>query len=259
MNFAGEARRLCEEDILNAAAELLCHVAAVRAVAEVESSGGGFLADGRPKILFEAHVFGQRTNHVYDDSHPGISSRKWDRSLYGPSGAHQYTRLLEAIALSESAALASASWGMFQIMGFNFELCGFRSLHTFVEAMVRSEGDHLRAFLRFITRRGLAVALRSHDWAAFAEGYNGPGYRENRYDEKLATAFARHAEGVPWMSLLDVQVALNRCGATPRLDEDGVIGPGTRAGLRSFQRAHGLPATGQPDPATIAALHALHA
>jgi cell wall-associated NlpC family hydrolase len=35
---------------------------------------------------------------------------------------------------------------------------------------------------------------------------------------------------------------------------DGVIGPQTRAALRSFESSHGLPADGQPDPAALKAL-----
>lgn len=46
---------------------------------------------------------------------------------------------------------------------------------------------------RFIARAGLADALRARDWPAFARGYNGPGYRRNAYDTKLAKAYARYA------------------------------------------------------------------
>jgi hypothetical protein len=33
------------------------------------------------------------------------------------------------------------------------------------------------------------AALRAKDWAGFAERYNGAGFQENRYDEKLEAAF----------------------------------------------------------------------
>src|SRR5690606_7984441 len=39
----------------------------------------------------------------------------------------------------------------------------------------------------------LLQPLRRKDWARFARLYNGPGYAQNRYDEKLAQAYARHA------------------------------------------------------------------
>jgi hypothetical protein len=44
-----------EADFEQAAALLKCDVAAIKAVAEVESSSNGFLSDGRVKILFEGH------------------------------------------------------------------------------------------------------------------------------------------------------------------------------------------------------------
>jgi hypothetical protein len=31
--------------------------------------------------------------------------------------------------------------------------------------------------------------LKEHDWAGFARKYNGPGYAENAYDQKLKNAY----------------------------------------------------------------------
>ena len=50
-----------------------------------------------------------------------------------------------------------------------------------------------------------------------------------------------------------VQQALNDQGYSTGA-VDGVMGPHTQAALRKFQSAKGLQATGQLDPATIAAL-----
>ena len=58
----------------------------------------------------------------------------------------------------------------------------------------------------------------------------------------------------PDRSARALQAALNRAGASPLLKVDGIIGPLTRAALRAFQGTHGLPATGEADPATWAAL-----
>src|SRR3954463_7321072 len=111
LEFAGTATPLTEEAIAAAADRLRCPRAAIEAVCEVESAGSGFLPDKRPKILFEAHIFGQLTNNRWTRSHPGISAPRWDRSLYGATGAHQYDRLAEAIQLDRFAALQSPSWG----------------------------------------------------------------------------------------------------------------------------------------------------
>jgi peptidoglycan hydrolase-like protein with peptidoglycan-binding domain len=48
------------------------------------------------------------------------------------------------------------------------------------------------------------------------------------------------------------QAALNKEGAS--LATDGMMGPKTRAALKSYQQAHGLKATGRLDKATRAAL-----
>src|SRR6185295_10213057 len=100
----------------------------------------GFLADGRPKILFEAHVFGQRTQQRFTRSHPALSSRTWNRALY-QGGAREWARLAAAMQLDRRAALESASWGAFQIMGFNFAACGFSDVEAMVAAMRTEEGQ----------------------------------------------------------------------------------------------------------------------
>jgi len=53
-----ENRKTISGDDYSRAADLLgVDVATIRAVCDVETSGSGFLPDGRPKILFEGHVF----------------------------------------------------------------------------------------------------------------------------------------------------------------------------------------------------------
>lgn len=186
--------KLTHADYVRAAEALGCEVAAIQAVARVESSGGGFFPDGRPKILFEAHVFSRLTKGEFDTSHPHLSSRRWNRALYR-GGIREYDRLEEAKKLAPVEALSSCSWGRFQIMGFNHKAAGFATVHEFVEAMHESEGRHLDAFAAFVVHAGLADELRRRDWAGFARGYNGPAFRENQYDTKIASAYARFSKG----------------------------------------------------------------
>jgi peptidoglycan hydrolase-like protein with peptidoglycan-binding domain len=185
------AQTLTEDDYKQAAEMLNCDIAAIKAVAEVESGGAGFLDDGRPKILFERHKFRGFTKGAFDATHPGISNKK--AGGYGKGGAHQWDRFAEAAALNQTAAIKACSWGKFQAMGFNFEVCGFKTLEDFHAAMGKTEGEHLKAFCNFIIGNGLAGALRKHDWVAFARGYNGKNFRINKYDEKLKAAFQRHS------------------------------------------------------------------
>lgn len=193
MDFTGAATPLGADDIAAAAARMRCEPAVIWAVCDIESGGGGFLADKRPKILFEAQIFGRLTEHQWDAAYPNISSSSWDRSLYGAAGAHQYDRLGQALALDEDAALQSASWGMFQILGLNFAECGFASVTDYVTSICTGEGAQLAAFCAFCQKSGFDRYLRTHDWTGFALAYNGPGEASNGYDTKLSAAYRRRA------------------------------------------------------------------
>jgi hypothetical protein len=181
--------RLSEDDFERAAKALDVPVNVVKAVTEVESRGRGFISTGEPVILFERHIFSRETDGKYDRNHPDLSNR--NPGGYG-SSASQHWRLGRAAALDRDAALRSASWGLFQIMGFNFERAGHPTLQSFINAMYRSEGDQLDAFVEFVKADArMWEALKKKDWAGFAVRYNGPSYRKNRYDAKLRDAFRR--------------------------------------------------------------------
>ncbi len=188
---------LTDADFAKAAVELNCDDAAIRAVAEVESPGKGFLPCGIPVILFEAHIFSRLTDHKYDKLYPDISSPRWNRRLYAKGtdwidrGRKEAQRLEKASSLNRNAALQSASYGRFQIMGFNYEFCGFKTLQAFVNAMWRSESAQLSAFVAFIKTRKLDRHIRDKNWDAFAAAYNGPSYKLNKYDDKLEAAYKK--------------------------------------------------------------------
>lgn len=205
-------RWLGDADLEKAAADLGVELAAVRAVYQVESNGRGFV-DDQPKILFEGQVFWrQLKTHGLDpqrlaNDNTDILYPKWTRNHYG-SQAHERDRLRRAEAIHQAAARESASWGLFQIMGYHWQTLNgasqplrYNSVDDFVDYMRRHERDQLEAFCLFLrvtrSRGGLLVdLLRQLDWPAFAYGYNGPGYRENAYDDKLRAAYLKFkAEG----------------------------------------------------------------
>ena len=76
-------------------------------------------------------------------------------------------------------------------MGFNAESLGYPSLKAFVDAMYESEAKQLDAMCRYIKVNYLVDELQRHDWAGFAKGYNGSNYAINKYDQKLAAAYAK--------------------------------------------------------------------
>ncbi len=183
---------LTRADFEAAAAQLGCEIEAIQAVAEVEVGGkAAFGATGRPTILYEPHIFSQRTNRQYDGSHPNISYRSWGARPYPRTQDGRWAQLSEAYALNPEAAVASASWGMFQIMGFNHNASGFPNAKDFVADMSKSQVRQLAAFVAFVRTNNLADELVAKNWAGFARGYNGPGYAQNRYDERMADAYNR--------------------------------------------------------------------
>jgi N-acetylmuramidase len=186
---------LTDADFARAAKELGVEVAAIRAVAEVEAAGAGFIADGRPAVLYEAHIFrkhcGGKHNDALDRSGVSLSSATWNRKLYGATGAHQHDRLDDASLSDWDAAHKACSWGTFQILGENYAACGFDDIKSFVDAMASGAVAHLDAFVAFIKANQLDGPLRAKNWKAFARGYNGPAYAANKYDKKMADAYAR--------------------------------------------------------------------
>jgi|AGTN01.3.fsa_nt_gi Putative peptidoglycan-binding domain-containing protein len=172
--------------------------AAVRAVCEIESGGRtGFLKDGRPMILFEGHIFWRELKkrgiepETYQTEYSDVLFPKWDRSKY-KGGAAEYDRLNKAASINEEAALCSASWGMFQIMGFNHKLCGYDTVQAYIEAIKANSDNHLLSFANFLKNTGIDQPLRKLDWAGFAVKYNGPGYKQNQYDVKLQNAYLKY-------------------------------------------------------------------
>jgi len=188
------------EDYVCASWLLLCEVAALRAVGEVEAGpAGAFLDTGEPVILFERHHFDRLTKGRFrgakvPDAPAGAtwSVISWPQGGgYGPTSA-QHRRLAAAAQLDREAALSSASWGLFQIMASNHRAAGYSTVQRFVTAAYRSATDHLRMLTMFLRAdERLVDAIRDKDWETFAGIYNGPKFAENSYDTRLAAAYRK--------------------------------------------------------------------
>lgn len=198
---------LSENDLIDFANYYGLELAVVKAVNEIESRGKGFLISGKPKILFEGHVFwkqlqkrGIDPEDLLTDDSKNVLYKKWTR-VYYLGGTKEYDRLEKAAKLTTSsevhnAAYCSASWGMYQIMGYHYENLGYSSINDFVNKMNHHEREHMKAFGRFIEKtfyksKNLIHWLKVKDWKKFARAYNGPSYATNKYDEKLERAYNR--------------------------------------------------------------------
>jgi hypothetical protein len=185
-------KKLTNEDFCRAAKRLKCGVANIKTVDDVESKGSGFYSDGFPTILFECHKFHKYSKGKFSKDYPEISNP--NAGGYGKAGANQRRKFNLAFSLDPKAAMLSCSWGRYQIMGFNYAVCGFVSVGDFVDAMKESEGAQLLAFCEFVEENNLADELRNREWADFARGYNGKNYKINEYDTKLAAAYKQFSK-----------------------------------------------------------------
>lgn len=177
-----------DADITVIASKLGCTEKQVRAVAQVESSGGGFDSLGRPKILFERHKFHSATGGKY-------STAPYSNPSSGGYNEDSWDKLTHACAKDVDAAFASASWGKFQVMGFHWEALGYPSALDLAYSTVLSEAAHYELLARYVLENHLKeemaqISTDPDDCRPFAKGYNGSGYEKYGYHEKLAKAMA---------------------------------------------------------------------
>lgn len=196
---AGAVAKLTPADFDAAARTLGPGVSAaiVRAFAEVESGGkSGFGADGRPVIAYEGHTFRKLTGAKYDAGFPLLSypykvkaGPEWQQNNKNQETA--WATLAKAMALDASAAQQACSWGMFQVMGFNYQTCGYATVDAFVAAMKAGEAGQLQAFVGFCkAQRGMVAALAARDFQKMATIYNGADYGD--YDKRIERAYKRY-------------------------------------------------------------------
>lgn len=250
MNFQSKGRPLSDSGLEQICDTLGVGGAEIWAVLSVETRGFGFLDNRKPRILFERHIFHRRTDGAFDQLNPNISSSAPGAYAGGPA---EYARLEAAMKLNSQAALESASWGIGQVMGFNYAVAGYASVDEMISAMVADEDSQIMAMAHFIKGNNLAAAMQRKNWEAFARGYNGPAFRKNDYDTRLAAAHARFRVALPNLGLRTAQAALLFLGFDPG-PVDGVRGRRTRSGLIQFQERLGLPQSGELDQDTERAL-----
>jgi hypothetical protein len=207
ISFIGAAKRIEDLDIPRIGARIGVGEDELHAFMEVEAAGSGFDRQGRPKMLFEPHIFHK---HLQGEKREravkaGLAYPKWRREYPKDS----YPRLLAAMEIDETAALKSASWGLGQILGENHKAAGYKSPQDMVRAFTEDEENHLEAMVSFLKANGLDKHLRAHNWAELARGYNGPAYAQHGYHTKLKAAFAKwqKIKDTPWPPAASAPIA----------------------------------------------------
>src|SRR5215203_6230232 len=166
--------------------------AVLKAVATVEAAGSGFLPNDptKPKILFEGHAFHRLTGGRFAAQRPDLSYPKWDKKKYSGTLKGEWARLDAACGFDRPAALQSASWGMFQIMGFNYAYCGCADVEAFVALQHAGAAQQRECFARFVARPPYLKSLQTKSWVDFAKAYHGPQHAKNNYAPKMEAAYA---------------------------------------------------------------------
>lgn len=189
---------LTDKDYQEAALSLGTDIPSIRAIVSVESKGNGFLQPNKPVILFERHIMLRRmkVNNTYREAFEKEYPNLVNKEPGGyKGGMFEYDRLKLASTIDKRSALEATSWGLFQLMGFRYDHMGFANVFEMVDYVSASESNQLRAFVKFIKYDDkLHKALVMRDWPTFASIYNGPNYKINDYDTKLAMAYNAYAD-----------------------------------------------------------------
>ncbi len=246
---------------------------ALAAVVEVESNGIAYAkVDGRnvPVIRIEGHYFDRLVpaSKQKQARKAGLASPKAGAVKNPKSQLDRYRMFQRMCDIDKEAAIMSCSWGVGQVMGVHWQKLGFGSaseFHTFIMSGLRSQ---VEVMVRFIESAGLIDELKRQDWAGFARIYNGPRYRGNKYDTKMAAAYGRYGgmqqispasgmlrSGSSGAAVRELQTLLQRSGYS--ISVDGDFGPATRQAVKEFQEDHGLEVDGVVGPKTQQALKSL--
>jgi len=185
---------LTDADFRKVAEELGVEVAAIKAVVVIEAGNKmeGFYAPGVPVVNFDPAMYAIYRKKAKD--------KKGDKNARVPSGLSGYalrewTQLVNARKVNAQGADMGTFWGMFQIGGFNYRLCGCESVEEMVRLMSYSELEQLELFATFLVNTGMVNDLKAKNWASFARKYNGASYARRGYHTKMAAAYRKFSGG----------------------------------------------------------------
>lgn len=205
MEFVGTGRRLAQGDVGKVARAIgMPDTASLLAFLEVEAAGRGFDGRNRPKILPEGHVFYRCLKAAKRELavRRKLAWPKWKRD-YPPTSDGRYARLALMIDVDRPPALMACSWGIGQVLGENYAVCGFPGVEAMVSAMQQGEYEQLMAVGGFMVTKGIPKLLDDKDltkaesWEPVCRIYNGKAFKKNGYHTKIAAAYRKHKAGKP--------------------------------------------------------------
>ena len=158
---------------------------ALAAIIATETSGKGFDSKtGKIIIRFEVTYF-KHYNGTQDFVAPCTQNTQEDA----------WKIFDKAYALNKEAALYSTSIGLGQILGINYSMMGFKDVEAMWDNAKTGIAAQVEQLVKYIASRPILVkAVKKHDWSTFAKYYNGPLYKENNYDTKLATNYSQYKD-----------------------------------------------------------------
>lgn len=258
--YVGTGKKLSAADFAALAKKYDIQESRLRAVAEVEARGSGYDSQNRLIALYEPHIAYRYSKGVTQNKlvAAGIAYKSWKRDY--PKTSYDRIDRCAQIAGEEVAAL-STSWGMGQIMGFNHASLGFPNAIALVNWLAVSEANQLEGIVLFAKSKGIFSALKNGDWETFANGYNGSGYKQNKYDIKLETADRKWRAKLSGSKLMPVSInpttdigtkgpdvkavqqGLQNLGYD--IEVDGDFGGHTEEIVKQFQEENGLKVDGE--------------
>lgn len=150
-------------------------LARLLAFIEVESGGRGFdPKTGKLIAQFESHIFSKATgiprskdnNWAWDENVVDVQSKEWEA-------------FNEAfLKVDKVKAMESTSWGLPQIMGFNYKQAGYESVGEMLDDYKKGELQQVVSLIKFIQNSPkLYKAVMAGDYETIASTYNGSGHR----------------------------------------------------------------------------------
>lgn len=226
----------------------------VLGIVDKESAGSVFwLVGGKqvPAIRIEGHYFYRLLKGAERQLavKRGLAAPKAGAVKNPNKSDDRYRMFMRMAQINPEIAAQSISMGIGQVMGEHAVRLGYKDARDMYAKCCESFAAQVEIMLRFIKAdKKLVTYAKARNYAGFARRYNGPKYKQNRYDTELKKFVER------WDGKLGLSRAADTSGEAGRiaalgfgsveefqshhgLDDDGIIGPLTREALVEAETA----------------------